>query len=188
MLLENTIFVGLVVPGETVLLAAGVLAGRGLLNIYLVIAIAFFATATGNIIGYFIGFHGGRPLINKYGKKFHLSKRVSQTEKFFEKHGVKSVFIGRFVTGVRVFIASFAGIGRMNFGLFVVYSILSAAIWTVLIALLGFFFGQNYQILVSFINKFGLVLLITLIVILVIYFIRAKNAKIQNFRKDKKKR
>ncbi len=181
LLLENTVFLGLVVPGETVLLAASFFAAQESFNIYIVILIGCFSAIIGNIIGYFLGVKGGRPLLEKYGKFFLISeKRIIWAENYFDGRGGETVFFGRFVSGIRVFVPFLAGAARMKFNIFIIYTILAVLIWTIGLSLLGYFFGANIELLKKIIDTIGWTLFILIIlIILLIWFIN-------NFRKRKK--
>lgn len=170
LILENTVFVGLVMPGEAVLLAAAVLAGRGYLNIYIVFFVAAAAAIMGNIGGYLIGYFGGRKLLVKYGRKYFGGQSLEKSEQYFKEHGPKTVFVGRFAAGIRVFVAALAGTSKMDFILFLYYTVSSVFIWTLAVCLLGYFFGSRYLFLLFIIRRFSLVLLIFIIIIVGLYF------------------
>lgn len=184
--LENTIFVGLVMPGETVLLAAAVIASRGYLNIYIVFIVACVAAVLGNIGGYFVGYFGGPNFLVKYGKKFSLDELLVKSEVYFREHGRKTVFIGRFAAGIRVFVASLAGASKMNFGLFFFYTVASVIIWTLAVTLLGFFFGQQYELILTLLRRFSFILLTLLVIFIIFYVWRRRYGKVQNSGEPKK--
>jgi membrane protein DedA with SNARE-associated domain len=175
--LENFFVIGLVMPGETILLIAAFAASQGVLTIVYVIITAAIAAITGNIAGYFIGKKGGRPLIEKYGGRFVSADRIEAAERYFDVHGPKTVFIGRFAAGVRVFIPLLAGASQMNFAKFILYTVAAVISWTVGIGIVGFFFGQNWVLISKFLGRFGLVALATIVVFIIIYYIiRRRNA------------
>ncbi|HZD58997.1 MAG TPA: DedA family protein [Anaerolineae bacterium] len=175
--LENFFVIGLVMPGETILLIAAFAASQGVLTIVYVIITAAIAAITGNIAGYFIGKKGGRPLIEKYGGRFVSAERIEAAERYFDVHGPKTVFIGRFAAGVRVFIPLLAGASQMNFAKFILYTVAAVISWTVGIGIVGFFFGQNWVLISKFLGRFGLVALATIVVFIIIYYIiRRRNA------------
>ena len=184
--LENTVFVGLIMPGETVLLAAAVLSSRGYLNVFLVFAVALLASILGNIGGYFIGYFGGRNILVKYGKKFSLREHLEKSEVYFCEHGRKTVFVGRFAAGIRVFVASLAGASKMNFGLFLFYTSASAVLWTLLVTLLGYFFGSQYKLILMVMRRLSLLLLTLLVIFISFYIWRRRYGKVQNSRKSEK--
>jgi undecaprenyl-diphosphatase len=133
---------GVPVPGETALLAAGLLAGSGHLALPLVIVVGASAAIIGDNIGYLIGRRGGRALLTR-GRllKEHRHKAVVRGERFFERHGAKTVFFGRWVAGVRVVVAVLAGASAMPWRRFLVYNALGAVAWAVTVAGAAALFG-----------------------------------------------
>lgn len=125
---------GIPVPGETALIAAGVLAGAGHLALPLVIATAAVAAVSGDTLGYWLGRRGGRAAMLHRGPLVeHRANALARTERFFERHGPKTVFIGRFVPGVRVFTAVCAGASRMPWPRFAVYNATGALTWAAVV-------------------------------------------------------
>src|ERR1700716_3359182 len=121
---------GVPVPGETALITASVLASRGKLQIELVIALAATAAIIGDNIGYLIGRKGGRWLLERPGA-FERQRRLvlGWGEPFFERHGPKAVFLGRFILGLRVWASWLAGATRMNWRSFVLWNALGGICW-----------------------------------------------------------
>src|SRR5437868_11836269 len=116
---------GVPVPGETALITASVLAGRGKLQIEVVIALAAAAAIVGDNIGYVIGRKGGRWLLERPGRFHRQRLEVLRTgEPFFKRHGPKAVYFGRFVLGLRVWASWLAGATRMHWRSFVVWNAL----------------------------------------------------------------
>ncbi len=109
--LEAGAFVGLLIPGETAIIVAGVVAGQGEIDIVLLIAIAWFFAVAGDITGYMLGRRLGRPFLVKHGPRFGISEeRIHQVDAFFAKHGGKAIFVGRFVGLVRSLAPFLAGL------------------------------------------------------------------------------
>jgi membrane protein DedA with SNARE-associated domain len=133
---------GLPVPGETALLAAGVLAGAGHLSLPLVIAVGAAAAIIGDNLGYLLGRRGGRAILTR-GKllRKHREEAVVKGERFFERHGAKTVFLGRWVAGVRIVVAVLAGASAMPWRRFLVWNTLGAVAWAVTVAGTAALFG-----------------------------------------------
>ncbi len=182
MLLENSIL-GPVIPGELVLFAAAALAGQDVFNIYAVFAVSFVATVTGSIIGYFIGRKAGIPLLKRFSKKLYSERLLEKSDEFFKQYGAVAIIFGRFVMGVRAFISLIAGTSDMKFGLFLFYTIISAFVWTVLVTLLGFFFGRSIDALAKIFGIAGAVILVIIILILIIIYLRKKRRERKNTNK-----
>jgi membrane-associated protein len=133
---------GVPVPGETALIAAGVLARHGQFDIALVIVIAAVAAIGGDNIGYLIGRTGGRRLLERPGVLEHHRRQVlTRGEPFFERHGPKAVFIGRWVVGLRVAAAWLAGINRMPWPTFVFWNALGGIAWATSVGVLAYSLG-----------------------------------------------
>ena len=148
---------GLPIPGETGLIAAGVLASSGKLQIELVIAIAAAAAIVGDNIGYMIGRKGGRWLLERPGR-FHTqrSQVLITGEPFFERHGPKAVFFGRFILGLRVWASWLAGATRMPWRSFVLWNALGGIVWATAIGLIAYFLGQSAGGAIEAFGLFGL--------------------------------
>ncbi|MEO8690641.1 MAG: DedA family protein [Solirubrobacteraceae bacterium] len=133
---------GLPLPGETALLTAGVLAGAGHLSLPVVVGIAIAAAVTGDTLGYWLGRHGGRAvLIHRGPFAAFRAYALERGERFFERHGAKTVFLGRFVPGVRVVAAVLAGAGAMPWPRFAIYNLAGAFVWASTVASLASLVG-----------------------------------------------
>ena len=130
-------------PGETALLTAGVLAGAGRLSLPLVIAVAIAAAVTGDTLGYWLGRRGGRAVLATRRGPFagFRALALERGERFFDRHGAKTVFLGRFVPGVRVVAAVLAGAGAMPWPRFAVYNLSGAFVWAATVASLASLVG-----------------------------------------------
>jgi membrane-associated protein len=155
---------GLPVPGETGLIAAAVLASQGKLRIELVIVIAAAAAIVGDNIGYAIGRKGGRWLLQRPGAFHHQRLAVLETgEPFFERHGPKAVFFGRFVLGLRVWASWLAGATRMRWASFVVWNALGGVCWATAIGLIAYFLGHSAGNVVEAFGIYGLIAVVVAI-------------------------
>ncbi len=135
---------GVPIPGETALITAAVLASRGKLQIEWVIALAVAGAIVGDNIGYVIGRKGGRWILERPGRFQRQRLEVLRTgEPFFERHGPKAVYFGRFVLGLRVWASWLAGATRMHWRSFVVWNALGGLSWATAIGLLAYFLGSS---------------------------------------------
>lgn len=134
---------GVPVPGETALIAAGVLAKGGSLDIVAVIAVAAAAAIVGDNVGYLIGRHGGRRLLEKPGPlEHHRLEIIRRGEPFFDKHGPKAVFLGRWVTGLRIAAAWLAGITHMRWRTFFFWNLLGGIAWAASVGFAAYLLGD----------------------------------------------
>lgn len=148
---------GVPVPGETGLIAAGVLASKGTVQIELVIPIAAAAAIVGDNIGYVIGRRGGRWLLERPGRyQSQRLKALENGEAFFERHGPKAVFFGRFLLGLRVWASWLAGATHMHWRSFVFWNACGGICWATAIGLLAYFVGHAAGNAIQVFGLFGL--------------------------------
>jgi membrane protein DedA with SNARE-associated domain len=148
---------GVPVPGETALITASVLASKGDLNIELVIVLAAAAAIVGDNIGYVIGRKGGRWVLERPGR-FHRQRLevIATGEPFFERHGPKAVFFGRFVLGLRVWAAWLAGATHMHWRSFFLWNALGGICWATTVGLIAYFLGRSAGNALQTFGLFGL--------------------------------
>ena len=167
-LLEN---LGIPLPGETLTLVGGFLAGSDELNYWLVLVDAVTGAVIGGICGYWIGRLGGWSLLVQAGKIFRISedRLVSIKDQFSENAG-KTVFFGRFFALLRIFASPLAGIAEMPFGKFLVYNLAGASAWASIMVTLAFFAGKivSLEQLVAWVSQFALLALLILVLVIVL--------------------
>jgi len=137
---------GIPVPGETALITAAIVASRGRLDIEVVIAVAAAAAILGDNVGFAIGRKLGRRVLTAPGPLLHHRRRVIAVgEPFFDRHGPKAVFLGRWVTGLRITAAWMAGVTRMPWPTFLFWNALGGIAWATSIGLLAYFVGHSAE-------------------------------------------
>ena len=176
-MLEN---IGLPIPGETVLLFAGFLAYQGKLHIVPAILTAIGAATIGAALGYLLGYYGGSSLVERFLTRFpRIAKRYENSRTMFLKHGHWAVFAARFITGLRVFAGILAGVMRMPFWAFFLYSFAGAICWGIAIGLVGYLFGGSWNTLVEVIAHMNRIALLIVaggvVVLLVVHMIRRRK-------------
>jgi membrane-associated protein len=141
---ESGLMVGFFLPGDSLLFTAGFLVQQQVFQINIIVFIfaCFLAAVAGNSTGYFIGKNVGRKLFNKEGSRFFKPEYLLQAEKFYEKHGNKTIVLAMFVPIVRAFTPVVAGIAKMEYKTFVLFNVLGAALWTSTFLLIGYFAGD----------------------------------------------
>lgn len=159
LLLENA---GLPLPGETVLLLASFLAySEHELRFPLIILVGTIATTVGGQVGYALGRYGGRPLIERYSHIFHIrAEAVARGDRLFERHGAATVFLARFIFGMRVLASLIAGALHMPWRKFELFNFLGALVWVTTICSVGYLFGRHWSQLVQVVRRFDLAILI----------------------------
>jgi membrane protein DedA with SNARE-associated domain len=156
-MLEN---VGIPLPGETILLAAGLFASQGQFRLWLVILVAAVGAVLGDNAGYLLGRKVARPYLARRGRFLLLTPaRLQAIEAFFERHGDKTIFFARFVSGLRVVAALFAGLSGMRWRIFAFYNAAGALVWATAMGCLGYFFGASWTLLEKWVGRGGLVAL-----------------------------
>ena len=153
--LENT---GLPVPGETMLLAGAALAQAGRLSLLAVVLVAIAGATLGDNLGFFLGRHGGRRLIERFGARVGLTPpRLAAFDLFFARHGARTVFLARFITGLRVVGAVMAGASGLPWRTFLFYNAAGAVVWCTLVAAAGYFLAHSWVTLERWIGRTGLI-------------------------------
>ena len=165
---------GLPLPGETILLFAGVLAEQGRFDVLAVIAVGVTATIVGDNAGYWVGRRGGRPLIDKHGHRVHLSaRRMDRAEHFFEHRGGPAVAAARFIPGLRVIGALAAGTSHMRWRTFLIWNCIGGVTWVTMVVLVGYVLGPAYKQAEKYFGIGGaIVIAIAVAVAAAVYFIR----------------
>jgi membrane-associated protein len=159
---------GVPIPGETALITAGVLASQGKLQIEVVIVLAASAAIVGDNIGYAISRKAGRWLLERPGRFYRQRQEVLRVgEPFFQRHGSKAVFFGRFMLGLRVWASWLAGATRMHWARFVVWNALGGITWATGVGLIAYFIGHSASNALEAFGIFGLVAAVLAIVTLV---------------------
>lgn len=174
---ESGLFFGFFLPGDSLLIIAGVLAATGLLKIGYLLPLVFIAAILGDQVGYFTGHKLGRRFFNRdKGWLFHKS-RISEAEAFFKKHGNKTIVLARFVPIVRTFAPIVAGIGSMPYPVFLAYNLLGGALWGVGLLLVGYFLGTSIPDIDKYIHYILGGIVIVSLVPVAIHILPKKSAK-----------
>lgn len=166
------------VPSEIIMPFAGFLTISGKLSLLLVIVWGAVGNLIGSIIAYAVGACGGRPFIEKYGKYVLVGKdELDKSQRFFTKYGSASVFFSRLLPIVRTFISLPAGIARMPFAKFCLYTFIGSFFWSALLAWIGVFLGENWQSIETYFRKFDWLILIAIIAFIVLFIYKKVSAQ-----------
>jgi len=139
---------GIPVPEETVMLVAGFLAGRAILELRWVYVVVVLSAVSGDCCGFFIGRHGGQRIIARLATRFEtIRHRYERLQLFFHTHGSKAVFMARFIAGVRFMAGPMAGAAGMPFLRFLGWNVLGAIVWCSIVVTIGYLVGdQLYRV------------------------------------------
>jgi membrane protein DedA with SNARE-associated domain len=168
---------GVPFPGEALMLAAAAWAAARHHNLVLVIIAGFLGATAGANLGYYLGYRGGRPFVERFGSIFRIRPdHIARSELFFARHGDKAVLAGRFILGLRTWGSLLAGMSRMPFWRFQVFSALGALGWAVAIGVAGYILGNNLPLIGAVLQGIGvggLVLIVLIAITLVVMRERA---------------
>lgn len=155
-------------PGDGLLFSAGVITASTALNILWLVPLLILAAVLGNLTNYFVGSYFGKTLEksqNRFVQKY-LMKYIIRTRYFYDKHGAKSIVIGRFFPVIRTYIPFFAGLTGFKYHIFFVYTILGSFLWVPFFTLTGYFIGENAWVK----DNYGLIFLGLIVVTLIPFF------------------
>ncbi|MBE6079598.1 MAG: DedA family protein [Veillonella sp.] len=178
MVLENA---NVPIPSEIVLGFSGYLIAQGVFEMNMTMIVATAAGVVGSILSYWMGEHGGRPLLRKYGRYIFFNEhKFEMAEKMFNKYGGAAVFFGRLLPGIRTFISFPAGIARYPMGRFIIWTLLGTIPWTILLVWLGVKLGEHWQDLIEYNHEFLVIMIVVFAIIAVFFGIRYYRNKKRN--------
>ena len=144
--LETGAFVGLVAPGETVVIAGGVVAGQGEIQLLPLIGLVWVSAVLGDTTSFYIGRRLGRRFLERHGPKLKITEeRLQQVERYFDRHGGKTILIGRFIGLVRALAPFIAGSSGLPYRRFIPYSVVGTGLWASVFCVLGYLFWRSFD-------------------------------------------
>ena len=163
-------------PSEIVLVPAGYLAQKGDMQISIILLVSLMGSISGALINYFGALYVGRKFLLRYGKYFFISNEtLDKMETFFAKHGAISTFSGRLIPGIRQLISLPAGLSRMDLKVFILYTSLGAFIWSAILVALGYFIGENQDLLNEYLSQIVIASLVFISVLILGYILKNRN-------------
>lgn len=172
---------GVPFPGEALLLTAAAWAAARHHSLVLVILFAFFGATAGADVGYLLGYRGGRPFVERFGSALRIGpEHLARAELFFARHGDKAILVARFILGLRTWGSMLAGMARMPFWRFQVFSALGGLLWATGIGIAGYVLGSNLGLLEAIIRAIGaggLVIVCLVVLALVVAQQRAARSR-----------
>jgi len=175
---ECGILLGFFLPGDSLLFVTGLFIAQGYIgvNLWLASLLLVLAAFVGNLTGYWIGKKAGPPLFRRPDSKIFRQEYVDKTHAFFDKHGGRAIVLARFVPIVRTFITAVAGVGKMNFRHYVIYSAVGAVLWAGLITVAGYYFG-NIELIRNNLEVALILLVLLSIVPIIVEYIRHRRGR-----------
>lgn len=165
-------------PSEIVLPFVGILAFKFDMNIFLIILVSIIGGVFGSVVNYYLGYKLGQPLLSFIKNKYPKTKKsIKASYRWLAKYEKISVMLSRLVPLARTFISIVAGVTRMNVWQFTLYSAIGISVWNIVLILVGYFIGDNMDLIVNIMNKYSLVVGIIGILMIGFYWIRLKNRK-----------
>lgn len=175
---------GVPVPGETTLLLSGVAASTGRIDPWIAIAVGSVAAILGDNIGYAIGRYGGRRLVMRLAHIGHIETSLAWGELFFARHGGKTVFMARWIFGLRIFGAWIAGMVHMPWRVFFLWNAAGGITWCVSVIGLGYFFGHSLHAIEQVLGVGGVIGVVSVAVVGFVMWRRFEKAKLHEFEDD----
>lgn len=140
--LESGLLIGFFFPGDSLLFTAGFLASQGYLDITILILGCFIFAVLGDTIGFHIGKKLGPKIFTKDNSIFFHKKHLDRAQKFYDKHGGKTIILARFVPVIRAFAPVVAGVGKMNYKRFLIFNLVGGVLWAIGVTLAGYYLGS----------------------------------------------
>ncbi len=162
---ETGLLAGFFLPGDSLLVTAGLLAAAdGVLNVWVLIALLSLAAIAGDSTGYAIGYHLGPRLFHREDSRLFHKDHVARTQRFYEQYGAKTIVIARFVPIVRTFAPTVAGVGKMRYRTFLTFNVVGGIGWVLSMTLAGFFLGRSIPTIEHHLHwVIGIVILLSLL-------------------------
>ncbi len=173
---ESGLFIGIFLPGDSLLFAAGLVAASGFFIVGPLIMIVVVAAILGDSTGYWFGSEIGERLFKREDSRFFKQEYVKRTEKFFKKYGGRAVVLARFVPVVRTIAPILAGVSTMKYRMFIAYNMLGAFLWGAGMILIGYFLGSLVPNSEKYILPLSLVIVVLSFLPIVINLARGKRA------------
>jgi membrane-associated protein len=174
---ETGLLVGVFLPGDSLLVTAGLLSARGYLNVYTLTPLLTLAAICGNSVGYFIGRTSGPRIFNRENSLFFNKKHAIRAHEFYEKYGRKTIVLAQFMPIIRTFAPVVAGVGGMKFRTFITFNIIGAFLWIWSMVGIGYFLGSYIPGIDQHIEIVVLVVVFISILPGIISWYRGKRAK-----------
>lgn len=181
---ESGLLVGFFLPGDSLLFTAGFLASQKIsgtnqnyLNLWILIGVTFAGAVIGDSVGYSFGHRIGRRIFKKPDSRFFKRENLEKAENFYEKYGVKTIILARFVPIIRTFAPIVAGVGKMHYKTFLSFNIIGGALWSLIVPIAGFYLGR----LIPNVDKYMIPIVFAIVIVSAIPaiagFIRGRKKK-----------
>jgi membrane protein DedA with SNARE-associated domain/membrane-associated phospholipid phosphatase len=191
--LETGAFVGLIAPGEFTVMLGGAVASQGDISLPLILAITWISAFLGDSVSFLLGARLGREFLVRHGERFLITpERLQRVEEYFDRHGGKTILIGRFIGLVRALAPFIAGSSHMRYSAFAPYSVLGTGLWATAFILIGYFFGRNLGTVTDIVSRgligFGVVVGVVIAIVVAYRFLREPENRRRTVEEMEKRR
>lgn len=178
---ETGLLIGFFLPGDSLLLTAGLLVSQDIFKVNLITlnVTLILAAIIGDTVGYWFGRKTGHKIFSKEDSRFFKKKYLIKAKDFYERHGGKAIIYARFVPFARTFAPIIAGVAEMNYTKFIIYNISGGILWVVSMTVIGYFFGQIPIVKNNFEKVIIIVILLSVLPIVIGYFKEKKRMKLE---------
>ena len=181
---ESGLLIGFFLPGDSMLFTAGFLASQKItgtnqnyLNLWILIGVTFAGAIIGDSVGYSFGHRIATRIFNRPDSKLFKRENLEKAEKFYEKHGVKTIILARFLPIIRTFAPIVAGVGKMHYKTFLSFNIIGGALWSFIVSIAGFYLGR----LIPNVDKYMIPIIVIIIIVsaipAIIEFLKGRKKK-----------
>lgn len=174
---ETGLLIGFFLPGDSLLVTAGLLAAAGILDVWWLLILLIPAAIIGDALGYYIGKKGGKKIYDRPDSKFFKKEHLLKATEFYEKHGGKTIILARFIPLIRTFAPVVAGITNMNYRKFASYNIFGGIFWICSTVLLGYFLGNMIPNIEKYIHYVIAIVIFLSILPIVFEYFKSRKAK-----------
>ena len=179
--LENSIFLGLLVPGDTVAILSGFYSGQGAISFPIALFILIIGGVLGDNVGFLLGKYKGREWLTKMGPKIGFKKdKINRADIFWQRHGEKAIVIGDFTSYVRTFVPFFAGTSGMKQKHFFIWDLFAVSAHALILIILGYYFGDRWQEIRNTFGIIGILFFVAFLIFIYNFFIKKGAKKIEN--------
>jgi len=174
---ETGLLVGFFLPGDSLLITAGLVAAAGHLNLWLLFVLLSLAAITGDSVGYAIGYRAGPVLFTRPKSLLFDPRHLDRTREFYARHGAKTIVIARFVPLIRTFAPVVAGVGQIEYRRFVIYNVAGGVGWTVGMTSAGYLLGRAIPNISSYVYVVVLIVIVLSLVPIAVELARERRRR-----------
>jgi membrane-associated protein len=174
---ETGLLVGFFLPGDSLLITAGLVAAAGHLNLWLLFVLLSMAAVIGDSVGYAIGYRAGPILFTRPKSLLFDPRHLDRTREFYARHGAKTIVIARFVPLIRTFAPVVAGVGRMEYRRFVIYNVVGGLGWAIGMTSAGYLLGRAIPNISSYVHVVVLIVIVLSLVPVVVELARERRRR-----------